>query len=440
MPVTVPFLTGNRQLSIELAEPIVYLRGNPGNPSTSVLRGEVVLVLSRPSSATSVIIKFIGRCYTLWPEGIGNRGTKTYHEKTIHEQNVILQSWSGEAADKALPAGLHRWPFEFLLTSHIPETIEDDMAKTYYYLSATVQRPGMVETNLRRRREILVLRTLEWTEHALSANSLPTTSINVERKRPCCDTTICIEKSIVSSGTQFPISFMFAPNVKHVALEAISIVLTEQRVYRLPEYNARRSEVFNFKVKLNSVTNMADPSMATSSFVPSSDVPIAQLRRVLNAKNAHIPLLANPFQYRFVFNLPNCSDGLNHSTGFGEVDLRHYLKIHIELSVADHPDREVIHLEIPITILDCRLKEDHATLPTYEESLSDLAVDLEDATTPPPTSFFACPCYLEYKKKRKCGRQEWVAIRQRNVADYSTGQHPEDHLFPPPPYEEQKQI
>lgn len=69
MPVSVPFLTGSRHLSIDLAEPVVYLRGPPSNPATHVLRGEVVLVLSKPISATSVIIKLVGKSYSLWPEG-----------------------------------------------------------------------------------------------------------------------------------------------------------------------------------------------------------------------------------------------------------------------------------------------------------------------------------------------------------------------------------
>ncbi|CDH56522.1 AlyA [Lichtheimia corymbifera JMRC:FSU:9682] len=433
MPVSVPFLSGHNKLTIELAEPIVYLRGYPGTPTTQVLRGEVVLVTSKPMSASSVMVKFVGRCHSLWPEGIGHRGTKMYHEKTIHEQNAILQSWSPDAAHTALPAGLHRWPFEFLVSNRIPETIEDDLAKVFYYVSATVQRPGVVEANLRRRREILVLRTIEWTENALSDHSLPTTSINVERRLDCCDAAICIEKSIVSSGTQFPISFMFSPNMKNVALESISIVLSEQRIYRLPEYNARRTEMLNFKVKLNTVTSMLDPSLRDNPLVPCSDVPVAQLRRVLNAKNAHIPLLANPFQYRYIMSLPNCSDGLNHSTGYEEIDIRHYLKIQIELSVPDRPDRVIIHFETPITILDCRLKEDLATLPTYEESLSDLALDAETVDSSKPTTFFACPCYLDYKKRRHCGRQEWVMIRQRNVVDSV-------YQLPPPPYEENKVV
>lgn len=347
-----------------------------------------------------------------------------YHEKTIHEQNLILQSWPDNSTEKVLAAGLHRWPFEFLLTNRMVETIEDEMAKVFYYLSATVHRPGMGVVNLRTRRDILVLRTLTWSDNALTTHALPITSITAERRLDCCDATICIEKSIMSSGTQFPISITLAPNVKGVHLECISVILTEQRVYRLPEYGAKRSEMIDFRLKLSSVASLADPHEICEGLVPASDVPLPQLRRALTAKNAHIPLVANPFQYRFILDLPNCIV-LNHTSTFDEIDFRHYLKVRIELTVPNQPERSVIHLETPITILDCRLKEDYATLPTYEEALSDPAIEHEDEDAK-PSGFFACPCYLEYKKKRRCGREEWMKIRQRNMVDA---------VPPPPPYE-----
>lgn len=73
MPVSVPFILGGKQLSIELAEPIVYLRGTPDNPTTHVLRGEVVLVLSKPMTASSVTVKLVGKSHMLWPEGNPDR-------------------------------------------------------------------------------------------------------------------------------------------------------------------------------------------------------------------------------------------------------------------------------------------------------------------------------------------------------------------------------
>lgn len=70
MPVVVPFFTGAKQLSIDLAEPVVILRGTAEDKITHVLQGEVNVVLTRPVLASTVVIKFVGKSYSLWPEGI----------------------------------------------------------------------------------------------------------------------------------------------------------------------------------------------------------------------------------------------------------------------------------------------------------------------------------------------------------------------------------
>ncbi|KAI7903869.1 uncharacterized protein BX663DRAFT_505512 [Cokeromyces recurvatus] len=463
MPIAVPFLTGSRQLSIELAEPVVLLRGPPSDPNTHVLRGEVELMLSKPMSATQVIVKLIGKSNMLWPEGLGPRNAKVYHEKTVLEQNIILDCRPEE--DPMLPAGLNRWPFEFLIPNRIVETIEDEMAQLYYYIAAVVQRPGMSTPNLRCRRNILLLRTLSWSDNVLASNSLPTTSIVSERKTETCDATIYIERSIVSSGTQFPISIVLTAQTKNVYLESINVILTERRVYEVPEYNARRAELHDFKLQLSTVSSMADTEQMSQVMIPSSDIPIQQIRKALSAKNVHIPLGSTPFQYKFVFTLPNCLT-MNHTTYYREMNFLHHLKINIELSVpttSTPPSpsssitdsdtssemtksfkRTYIHLETPITILDCRLKEDFSTLPTYQESLTDTTVDDDDDEEDiikKRAGFFICPCYVDYKKKStKCSGKERLIILQNN--NYEAGPSSSQNssmeclsLPPPPPYD-----
>ncbi|KAI9255618.1 hypothetical protein BDA99DRAFT_517226 [Phascolomyces articulosus] len=435
MPVSVPFLTGSKQLSLDLAEPIVYLRGPPSNPATHVLRGEAVLVLSKSISASSIVVKIVGKSHMLWPEGIGARGTKMFHDKTIHEQNIILDSWEGHE-DKSIPAGLHRWPFEFLLPNRLVETIEDDLAKTFYYVSVTVHRPGLSVPNLKCRRDILLLRTMSNFDNVLSSHHMPSSSINVDRRLDCCEAHVCVETAIVSSGTQFPISLTLTPYTKaDVSLESFNVILTEQRIYRLPEYGARRAEMLDFKLKLSSITNVNDPGIRDIV----KEVPFDQLKRALTTKNAHIPL---PFAYRFVLKVPNCVDDLNHTTHFSEIDLKHFLKITIELSVPDQPERSIINLELPITILDCRLKEDYALLPTYEEALAGEPANDGDSTN---SGFFACPCYLDYKKKRHRNREQWIKAhqleliqqeQQSDTTNGSTSDGDSSHSPPPPPYRE----
>ncbi|KAI8336756.1 hypothetical protein BC941DRAFT_428005 [Chlamydoabsidia padenii] len=467
MPVQVPFFSGHK-LSINLAEDTVILRGLTNDDGTFVLRGEVELVVTKPINVTSIVIKLVGKSFTLWTEGIGSgRNTKYSYEKKIHEQELVLQNWattstpitsrSGSASSfkpikgnkedtsgttssnsnsnsKAnnsgtLTAGLHRWPFEFFLSNKLVETIEDETGKVFYYLSAIIHRPSGIQTKIKCRRNVLVLRTPHWSDNALTANSLPSTSIISDRHHPACDATICIEKSMASSGTQFPINITLAPNMKNVFLESISVLLSERRIYRLPEFGARRGEMYDFKLRLLSITNLSDMTTYTPNGDDDEDQQEQQMtmdqkvRRAIYLKNAHIPLTGDPFQFRFVFNLPNCID-LNHSSTFNEIDIRHFLKLAI--GIQSPKGHSTLRLDTNITVLDCRLKEDYTTLPTYEAALSDLTVDMEDDPTNSIgdlSGFFICPCYLDYKKKRQISsKKEWIMMRHNNHQSHNQTQ------------------
>lgn len=70
MPVIVPFLSGSsKQLSIDVEQPIIYLRGPPSHSTVNELKGSIVLNLSKPISASLVDVKFVGKAQSQWPEG-----------------------------------------------------------------------------------------------------------------------------------------------------------------------------------------------------------------------------------------------------------------------------------------------------------------------------------------------------------------------------------
>ncbi|KAI8353380.1 hypothetical protein BD560DRAFT_408412 [Blakeslea trispora] len=442
MPVVVPFFTGAKQLTIDLAEPVVILRGSPADKITHALQGEVSVVLTRPISITQVVVQFIGKTTRLWPEGLaGGRLTNSFHERTIHEQELILQSFPENSKQEGvLPTGTHRWPFRFLLSSELAETIEDQMGQVFYYIVATVHRVGVGATKLRSRYDMLLLRTPNWSDNALTGNSLPTTSITSERQLDICDANICIEKSIVAGGAQLPISFCISPNVKNVFIESMTVILREKKVYRMPELHARRSESYDYKVTLHSICEPTNSSLEPYNATLS----LKDLKKVLGLKNAHISLNDGPFQHRIIFNLPGCMR-LNHSTTYSEIDIQHTLKVHIELSSPfdansnDHAKTDLC-FETPFTVLDCRLKEDCGALPTYEQAmLHDSTVDQADLSPDAnPTNFFPCPCYLEYKKKRNVTRRDWIKFRsgstQASSSSPSSSSSSLDNL-PPPSYD-----
>jgi hypothetical protein len=334
--------------------------------------------------------------FTILP-GIGPRGTKLYHEKTIHEQNIIL---STETLN--LPSGLHKWPFEFLMSNKLVETIEDEFAKISYYLTASVERLGFGSSKIKCRKDILLLRT-EWNDQALTNNALRDSSVNIERHLKSCDAFIQLEKTTASSGTDIAVDLTLSPLVKNAHLESISAVLSERRVYRLPEFQARRNEFTDQDLHLKRTFDISEFSTEDEE----QTVTEGDLRRALSSYYAQVPLSGTPFQQRLIFTLPNCVR-TNHSTTFHEIDFRHWLKLDIaisrppndeELSTAAVEKQFVfdrIRLDIPMTILDCRLKEDFGTLPTYQAAIQDYKLD--DDTE---IKGFQCPCFVAFRKTQK---------------------------------------
>lgn len=336
--------------------------------------------------------------------GIGARGTKLYHEKTIHEQNIIL---STETLN--LSSGLHKWPFEFLMSNKLVETIEDEFAKVQYHLTASIERTGFGSSKMKSRKDILLLRT-EWSDMALTNNALRDTSVNIERHLKSCDAFICLEKTTASSGTDIAVDLTLSPLIKGVFLESISAVLTERRIYRLPEYQARRHEFTDQDIQLKRTVDISEFA-ATGDSQPVTE---SDLRRALTSYYAQVPLSGAPFQQRLVFTLPNCIR-TNHSTTYSEINIKHWLKLDIVISrPATEEDTHTtedkqtcfdrIRLDIPMTILDCRLKEDFGTLPTYHAAVMDYK--LEDETE---VQGFQCPCFVAFRKtQKKCANPQHI--------------------------------
>ncbi|KAI8067922.1 hypothetical protein BC940DRAFT_333143 [Gongronella butleri] len=410
MPV--PFRLGAK-LSIHLAEDTVLLRGlHADERGTAVLRGEVTLDNSKSMAVSSVHLQLIGKAATLWPGGLNTgRITRYSYEKKVYEQQITLLDTSSSKSNSAddgkttegvqFAAGVHKWPFECILPNNLVETIEDDTGKVFYTLTATLHKAKKSGAGLGKkltsRRNILVLRTP--SDLDLANNSLPSTSIVTERHNEAVDAVLVVEKTAASSGTAFPIDITLMPHMKNVYLESLSALLIERRVYRLPEFDTQRGDSFSFRMPLQTIIDQNN-----------RDAPVdPRIRRAAFTKNAHVPLAGDPFQFRFQFALPNCLD-LSHSTTFPEIDIQHFLKL--SLTFDTPAGMATMHLESNVTVLDCRLKQDYTSLPTYEASLATPAQDAAAAAEEEdPSYFYVCPCYLAYKKKGEISKKEWLSMR-----------------------------
>lgn len=86
--------SGGITMSIQLAEPHAYLtgfdhdgRGHSGSQNTTaIIRGKLVLNVTKPSKLKSVTLSFCGKARTEWPEGIPPAKSEYFEEKKIRNQ------------------------------------------------------------------------------------------------------------------------------------------------------------------------------------------------------------------------------------------------------------------------------------------------------------------------------------------------------------------
>ncbi|ORX47158.1 hypothetical protein DM01DRAFT_1339179 [Hesseltinella vesiculosa] len=333
------------------------------------------------------------------------RMTRYSYEKKIHDQHITLVHepvhQDGKPTKTTFAPGLHKFPFEFVIPNSVTETIEDETGKVFYTLTAALHRASGLTNKIKARRNVLVLRTP--SDMDLTNNGFASASIVTERHTEACDAVLMLEKTTASSGTAFPIDVNLHARTKHVYLESMSALLSERRIYRLPEFNTQRGDMFSYRLPLHTITNQASPE---------ADADLDRsVRRAVFTKNAHVPLTGEPFHYRFEFHLPNCLD-LSHSSTFPEIDIQHFFKLTLTFSTPGGPMQ--MHLETNVTVLDCRLKQDYTILPTYEAALATTSTEYDAGECEDPSHFFVCPCYLAYKKNRMLTKKEWVRMRHHS--------------------------
>ncbi|CAJ0758886.1 16608_t:CDS:2, partial [Entrophospora sp. SA101] len=80
-------------LKIKLLEPNLFLRGNSRESLGCFLRGELILILNKPTKIKKLELKFNGSSKTFWPEG------RIYYESSndngLHEEyELISKNWT----------------------------------------------------------------------------------------------------------------------------------------------------------------------------------------------------------------------------------------------------------------------------------------------------------------------------------------------------------
>jgi len=294
---------GGVSVNISLTEPLLFLRGfeqsENSERSTAMLRGTLVLKISKPAKLKAITLKFRGRATTKWPEGIppkkvefeevdtlmshtwpffnsqfptaetgtgadrvelykgtsglgGSPNSSSSNLTSKEAKRLSLQlnqsrsfgkgeSPSGgpsvaQKGYRTFNPGEYMYNFELPLDSHLPETIDVDLGSVKYELEATVERAGAFRTNLIGTKEVTLIR-------APSEGSLEQVEpIAISRSwEDQLHYDIVISGKSFPLGSQVPIAFKLTPLAK-VQCHRIKVFVTENVEYFCNNKRVHRME------------------------------------------------------------------------------------------------------------------------------------------------------------------------------------------------------
>ncbi|KAG1445556.1 hypothetical protein G6F46_004011 [Rhizopus delemar] len=321
-------LLSQERLSFDPIKPLI-LRGPPTEVASSVFTGTVVLSLTRSTKIAGITVTFKSVATTYWPEGIGARGTRLTHEKVLSEESVqILEAKKNEFIK--LTAGIHRFPFAFIVPNSIVETIEDVYGRVRHTVDARVSlfESGIQQmlNNWHASKPVLVLRAY-MSDSLLTNNSLQDLSRTYEKQLPAADVQLVVERAAFSSGDLFFLRLILEPHRKKVRLEHMELSVIENRRYNVAEARANRTDTEIFHLAFLKSVKLVEGSESISEGE-------GDLRSVF-VKNGKGVDLTDTIAYRITFATPTCMRNIHHTTYYKDILFRHYLNITLTISFID---------------------------------------------------------------------------------------------------------
>ncbi|CDS12611.1 hypothetical protein LRAMOSA04797 [Lichtheimia ramosa] len=310
-----------KSLSIQLVEPVVYLRGHPKDKHTiNILRGLIRLQLSHPALIQSVTIQFVGTAKTLWPEA------SQHWDKHVIVDSVIPISRS----PVSLKRGAHAFPFEILLSNALSESVECGLGHVRYKLLCQVQmKPAWAPftTQIKTQRPVVLVR--------LPQDSVPRCITQTHTLSPNGqELHVLVESAHITPGTPLALSFSFShpPGI----INDLCVKLIERQKFRARA--KRTTRILHHEITL-----------------APRDPPILDHRQI---DGAHTEL-------RCVFAVPDKHTlQLHPSTVNPNIRVRHWIQIALHFTMSDGTPKEVL-MDAPVSVIMDTI-EDYITLPAYE--------------------------------------------------------------------------
>ncbi|KAI8972288.1 hypothetical protein BDB01DRAFT_900540 [Pilobolus umbonatus] len=314
------------KVSFDPIKPLI-LRGPPSETTSTVFTGNIVLSLNKPTKINSISVTFKSIATTYWPEGIGMRGTRLFHEVILSEERLTVVECKKNEYLK-LPPGVHRFSFTFLIPNSVVETIDDVYGKVRHTVEAKVHGSGLPMLGIWHvSKPVLVLRAY-MSDSLLVNNSFQDLSRTYEKHLDPVDVQVVVERAAFSSGDLFFLKLTLQPQQKKVRLEHMELTVTESRRYHVPELRANRTDSENFTLQY----------LTSSRLDNGLDVSHQEQQDELKSvfiKNGNGLDLIDTAAYRITFATPTCKANIHHTTHYKSILFRHHLDIKMIISYID---------------------------------------------------------------------------------------------------------
>ncbi|ODV90850.1 hypothetical protein CANCADRAFT_19095, partial [Tortispora caseinolytica NRRL Y-17796] len=369
-------------IAINLAEPVIYMHGfhesDWVDQPAQMLRGTLVVSVTRPTKIKAISLNFSGHSITHWPEGIPPKRQQTVEDLTIinhtwtffnhafpqaepdlslgpqrsYSQKEDHERFVGSKGYRQFKPGDYVYHFELPLQSSTPESIFCLLGSVRYMLEATVERPGAFRSNLMGSIPVRIVRYI-------NLNSLePPAPIAISKLwEDQLHYDVAVGTRSIAIGESFPVAVKLTPLAK-INCHRIRVILTEHC-----EYYCHKRKVHRVEAPKKIILYEHKPAEGIQGSF------FGDLRNALHSADST----------EFEFNVPvnQETDNLGRmrihaDTAYKNIPVSHWLKVQMRVSKAtlnEAPGKKVKHFEIsvdsPFQILAAECADANLSLPEY---------------------------------------------------------------------------
>ncbi|CAI2167311.1 8882_t:CDS:2 [Funneliformis geosporum] len=277
------YKSSRNKLKIKLVESTIILHGSPEESLGCFLRGDLILNLTKLTKIKRLELTFLGKTKLFIPHSTGEiaassnyieqeiishnwtflgqsqetinnddddssassvHNNKTFTSRLFHSISKSSTSNKSSKHHHVLTKGTHTFPFELFLPGTLPESINTNIGKINYKVTAKVIKSGIF-SRIRKTQYVTILRTIsdEWNQGKVVSNDWSN----------LCRYEISFLKKAFPIGDCMKIDLKLMPKDKvKLDLQHVHIDLVEKSVYNISSSSKQSSqEITICGIKIN---------------------------------------------------------------------------------------------------------------------------------------------------------------------------------------------